>query len=91
MTVGTTIKIPKATAAPSKNANVVETGDVVKITGKNYYSGAAIPTWVRAKTWVVYSAKSGSDKVIIDKSADGKNAIMSPINRKDLAVVRKKK
>lgn len=91
ITVGQKIKIPKAggsttnTPAPA----VIEKGDIVKITGKKYYSGASIPSWVLAKNWVVYEAVSGSDRVVINKSADGSSAIMSPVKRSDLSLVKK--
>lgn len=91
ITVGQKIKIPKAggstTTAPAPA--VIEKGDIVKITGKKYYSGANIPSWVLAKNWVVYEAVSGSDRVVINKSADGSSAIMSPVKRSDLSLVKK--
>lgn len=72
-------------ATPSNGS--VEVGDVVKIIGSNYYSDKAIPGWVKAKNWIVRSV-NGS-RVVIDKSEDGTNAICSPINAADLAVVKK--
>lgn len=84
------LKVVTATAAPNPNANVIEAGDVVKITGTKYYSGAAIPAWVKAKNWIVASAPTGSDRIVINKSTDGKNAIMSPVKRSDLQLVSKK-
>ena len=60
-------------------------GDVVKITGSKYYNGLNIPSWVKAKNWIVESVSG--DKVIINKSTDGANKIMSPINAKDIALV----
>lgn len=74
--------------AASENI-VIEKGDTVKITGTKYYSGATIPNWVRAKNWIVYSAPTGSDRVVINQSVDGKNAIMSPVKRSDLSLVKK--
>lgn len=65
----------------------IDVGAVVKITGSKYYGGQAIPGWVKAKNWVVHSLSG--DRVVINKSEDGKNAIMSPVNIKDLAVVNK--
>ena len=63
----------------------VTAGDVVTIAANaTYYSGAAVPQWVRAKKWVVDSVSG--DRAVIDKSADGKNAICSPINVKFLTV-----
>lgn len=63
-----------------------KTGNVVKITGTTYYSGKAIPSWVLAKNWVVYSVSG--DRVVINKSEDGKNAIMSPVNAANLALAK---
>ena len=77
------------TAKPVVNTTI-ETGDTVKIIGSKYYSGAAIPAWVKAKNWIVYSATAGNDRIVINKSTDGQNAIMSPIKRSDLQLVSKK-
>ena len=71
----------------SDSAVSFKAGDTVKITGKKYYGGKSAPTWVRNKNWVVYSA--AGDRVVIDKSEDGKNAIMSPFKSCDLALVKK--
>lgn len=66
----------------------IEKGDTVKIIdGATYYSGKAIPAWVKAKKWVV--KECSGDRVVIDKSEDGRNAINSPVNTKYLSVVRK--
>jgi signal peptidase I len=62
---------------------VIAVGSVVSIAkGAVYYSGSKVPDWVQKKKWVVKSIKG--DRVVIDKSADGKNAICSPINLKYL-------
>lgn len=64
----------------------VKAGDTVKISSTaTYYGGKAIPTWVKAKNWIVREVSG--DRAIIDKSVDGKNAICSPINTKFLSVV----
>lgn len=69
------------------NASFVKKGYVVSIKkGATYYSGKDVPSWVEKKQWVVKSVSG--DKVIIDKSVDGKNAINSPINAKYLSVVK---
>lgn len=71
---------------PPTSSNAVKKGDVVKIaSGAVYYSGKAIPAWVRAKNWIVREVNG--DRAVIDKSADGKNAICSPVNTKYLTVV----
>lgn len=75
--------------ATATTVQVIEVGDLVKITGKKYYSGATIPSWVLNQNWYVYSAPSGSNRIVINKSENGKSAIMSPMNRSDLAIVKK--
>lgn len=73
-------------AEPEKpTASAVKAGDLVKITGSKYYSGKAIPSWVKAKNWFVHSVSG--DRAVINKSEDGKNAIMSPVKVSDLALV----
>lgn len=54
--VGQKIKIPKtgSTAPNTPAPTVIEKGDIVKIAGKKYYSGANIPSWVLTKNWIVY-------------------------------------
>lgn len=84
---GSTASTPPASnPTPSTPSGSVKQGDVVKIaSGATYYSGKAIPSWVVAKNWIVREVKG--DRAVIDKSADGKNAICSPINVKHLTVV----
>lgn len=60
-------------------------GDLVKITGTNYYSGKPIPSWVKAKNWYVLQAND--NRVVINKSEDGKFAICSPVHASDLQLV----
>lgn len=57
-------------------------GDLVQITGSTYYGGQAIPSWVKAKRWYVHSASG--DRVVINRSEDGRNAIMSPVKASNL-------
>ena len=54
--------------------------------GAKYYNGATVPSWVRAKNWIVKENPSG-DRVVIDKSSDGKNSICSAISSKYLTIV----
>ena len=59
----------------------IKRGTVVSIKkGATYYNGATIPSWVMSKKWIVASVRG--DRAVIDKSADGKNSIESPINVK---------
>ena len=57
----------------------------MKITGTKYYGGQTIPAWVKAKNW--YVRQVNGNRVVIDKSEDGKNAICSPVNAADLQLV----
>lgn len=68
---------------------VIEVGDTVSICNNaTYYNNADVPAWVIRKKWIVKHVKG--DRVVINKSTDGKNAINSPINAKYLTVVKKK-
>lgn len=77
--VGQVLKIPQKITA----------GDTVRIIGTRYYSGAEIPDWVLQKEWIVYSAPEGSDRIVLDQSADRSAAIRSPFRRDDLVLVKK--
>lgn len=66
-------------------AGKVKAGDQVKITGSKYYTGKAIPGWVKNKAWIVHEVSG--DRVVINKSTDGKCAIMSPVKASDLQLV----
>lgn len=65
-------------------ATPLKPGDLVKITGSTYYGGKTIPAWVKAKNWYIRSLSG--DRVVIDKSEDGMNAICSPVKASDLSV-----
>lgn len=65
----------------------IEKGDLVRITGSQYYGGKTIPAWVKAKAWYVKSVVG--TRAVIDKSEDGKNAICSPVSTSSLSVLRK--
>ena len=74
---------PSTPAAPT----AIKKGDVVSVAKDAvYYNGKDVPDWVVAKQWIVSSDPVG-DRVVINKSVDGKNAISSPINAKYLTVV----
>lgn len=64
-----------------------ENGDLVSISNDaTYYSGKAIPSWVKSQNWYVKGTPSG-DRVVIDKNEDGNKSICSPINAKYLKLV----
>lgn len=86
--LGAVEEVPETPDTPEAEVeNEIDIGSVVKITGTKYYGGQNIPAWVKAKNWVVHSLSG--DRVVINKSEDGKHAIMSPVNIKDLAAVSK--
>lgn len=63
----------------------IKAGDLVEIIGSAYYTGQAIPGWVKSQRWFVHSISG--DRVVINKNEKGTNAIMSPVNKKDLRKV----
>ena len=68
------------------NAHVIKKGDLVSINdGATYYSGKAIPVWVKKLRWIVASVNG--DRAVINKCEDDRYAIYSPINTKYLTVV----
>ncbi len=64
-------------------------GDLVSILNNaTYYSGKAVPSWVKAQNWYVKGDPKG-ERVVIDKNEKGTNSICSPIHMKYLTVVKK--
>lgn len=76
------------TTIPEKpTASNIKKGSVVSIAnGAKYYSGKTVPSWVIKKNWIV-KENPKEDRVVIDKSSDGKNSICSAISSKYLTVV----
>lgn len=71
------------------NVKMVGIGDTVSICNNAvYYNGHDVPNWVIRKKWIVKSVNG--DRVVVDKSVDGKNAINSAIDVKYLTIVKKK-
>lgn len=74
---------------PTKPSPVtsIKKGDKVKVKSGAYYYGSSkvVPFWVVSKTWIVSEVKG--NRAVIDKSADGKNSIASPIDTKYLTKV----
>lgn len=78
---------PTTPTTPATSA-AIKKGDIVSIAkSATYYSGKDIPDWVVAKTWIVAETPVG-DRVVINKSVDGKHAINSPVHAKFLTVVK---
>ena len=61
-------------------------GDLVKITGTAYSNGKKIPQWVLDEKWYVKSVKN--DRIVIDKSENGKHSIKSAVIDSDLKLIR---
>lgn len=75
------------TTTTTSTAASVKVGDLVKLaSGAVYYNGKSIPSWVKNSNWYVAEVKG--DRVVIDKSENGKNSICSSVNIKYLTVVK---
>ena len=85
-----TKEVKKENKEETKSENIsIEKGDLVSIANNaTYYSGKAVPAWVKSQKWYV-SGKPAGDRVVIDKNEKGTNAICSPIHKKYLTVVKK--
>lgn len=79
---------PSKPVTPQQMTSAFKKGDLVKITGTKYYSGSTIPAWVKAKNW--YVLEVSGDRIVIDKSEDGKNTICSPVKASDLQLANAK-
>ena len=84
-------KVTEALGGDVKPANPVKptpagikVGDLVTITGSTYYSGKAIPGWVKKLRW--YVVEVSGDRTVINKDEFGKYAIMSPVKTSALAL-----
>ena len=85
--LGQTEAIDPKPITPAPVVSEIKEGDLVKIADNAvYYSGKSVPDWVKDKYWYVVEVEG--DRVVIDDSEDGKNAINSPINTKYLTVVK---
>lgn len=83
-TTSTTTTTTKTKTTTSVNS--IKVGSTVRLTSNaTYYDGSSIPSWVKNTNWIV-SEVNGS-RAVINKSADGKNAINSAVNTKYLTVV----
>jgi hypothetical protein len=73
--------------AKETTKNGIKPNDLVSIaTDAKYYSGKAVPSWVKNKKW--YVADVNGDRAVLGKSEDGKNNIQSAVNTKYLSVVK---
>ena len=75
---------PKVVVAKTQ----IKVGDLVRLSSDAaYYTGKAVPAWVRNLKW--YVTDVNGDRVVLGKSEDGKNDINSPVNAKYVTVVTK--
>ena len=80
-------------SAPKKESSAATTlkkGDAVTVVdGATYYGSVkAVPDWVKSNTWIVKSVSG--DRVVIDKSLDGKESVNSAIHSKYLKLASNK-
>ena len=55
-------------------------GDTVKVLpGARWWNGGSVPGWVYDHIWIVYEDPDGK-RAVINRSSDGKYAIMSPVS-----------
>ena len=74
---------------PARPATKIGEGDTVSLcNGARYYNGTEVPNWIIRKHWIVKQVSG--ERVVIDKSTDGKNSICSPVHAKYLTVVKAK-
>ena len=75
-TLGVVYKKPATTTTTTTN---IKKGSLVSIKkGAKYYNDKAVPNWVLSTKW--YVASVNGNRVVINKSEDGKYNINSPIN-----------
>lgn len=68
----------------------ISDGDLVSIASNaTYYSGKAVPLWVKKQNWYVKGTPKDT-RVVIDKNEAGTNSICSPIDKKFLTIKKKK-
>lgn len=66
----------------------INKNDLVKLASNaTYYSGKSVPSWVKNIKW--YVSDVDGNRVVINKSEDGRYSINSPVNIKYLTVVKK--
>jgi N-acetylmuramoyl-L-alanine amidase len=72
-------------ATATAPATAFKAGDLVSIkAGSKYYNGSFIPNWVINLKW--YVSHVSGDRVVINKSEDGKHSINSPVNAECLTL-----
>ena len=80
------VTVPDASVTAPQTFNK---GDVVALSSDaRYYNGTGVAAWVKKFNWVVKSVSG--NRVVIDKSSDGKYSINSPVDARYLTVVQQK-
>jgi len=74
---------------PAPIVQVVEKGDLVRITGDKYYSGQTIPNWVLKENWYVSKAPSDTNRIVLGENEARNNELNTAVNRKDLQIIKK--
>ena len=82
--LGGTASAPEEKPSAPSATQSIKAGDLVTITGSAYYTGKAIPSWVKKLRWYVYEVSG--DRAIINRDEGGRYAIMSPVKVSDLTV-----
>lgn len=82
-------EVSTPTTGNTANSAAIRPGDRVKIVPDAVYYNrtVSVPAWVLSKEWIVKSVNG--ERAVIDKSADGKNSICSPISVKYLRSLKK--
>lgn len=81
---GEVVSEVKEEPVPAPVEPAFKEGDTVSVSADaTWYNGSEVSSWVLQRKWIV--KKVNGDRVVIDKSADGKNAINSPISAKYLS------
>lgn len=78
--------VPTPEKKPEPVSTTLKVGDLVSISpDATFYNGSEVSNWVLNRRWFI--KKITGDRVVIDKSEDGKNAINSPVAAKFLSLV----
>lgn len=72
---------------PAPTTSSFKVNDLVSIkSGARYYNGGAIPTWVAQEKW--YISSISGDRAVLGKNEAKNRDIQSPINTKDIILVK---
>lgn len=82
--LGGTASAPEEKPSAPSATQSIKAGDLVVITGSAYYTGKAIPSWVKKLRWYVYEVSG--DRAIINRDESGRYSIMSPVKVSDLTL-----